>query len=85
MVQAIAATPTVAPSGEDILSQLVVKRTQMTISELMPYLNFTDLAHFYQLNKTCKRIFTPVDLNCLRFNVLFAKRCEVQTEQFVEW
>ena len=72
----VEAVPT---SSNDILSQLVVKRTQMTISELMPYLDFADLISFYQLNKTCKRILTPGDSNCLRFNVLFAKRKEVLT------
>ena len=46
----------------------------MTISELVPFLGFEDLAHFYQLNRTCKAIMTPNDAKCLRFDVLFSKQ-----------
>ena len=67
--------------GNDILSQLVTKRTQMTISELMPLLDIVDLVHFYQLNKSCKRILTPGNPICLRFNVLFAKRTGLITNE----
>ena len=56
----------------DDLSRLVIKRTQMTISELVPFLGHKELANFYQLNKTCKAILTPGDPKCLKFNVLLA-------------
>ena len=46
----------------------------MTISELVPFLDFVDLANFYQLNKTCKAIMTPSNSKCLRFDVLFAQQ-----------
>ena len=58
----------------DEISRLVIKRTQMTISEFIPFLGHKDLANFYQLNKTCKAILTPGDPKCLRFNVLLAKQ-----------
>ena len=61
-------------TGTDIISQLVVRRTQMTISELIPFLDFDELIQFYQLNKACKAILTPGNSKCLRFDVLFDKR-----------
>ena len=61
-------------SDADIISQLVVKRTQMTISELISFFDFKELLRFFQLNKTCKAILTPGDPKCLRFDVLFDKR-----------
>lgn len=66
----------VAHAADDILSRLVVKRTQMTISELLPLLDFKDLASFYQLNKACKAVLTPSDPKCLRFDVLLGKRAD---------
>lgn len=64
----------VEAQAADSISRLVRERTQMTISELVPFLAFEDLAHFYSLNKTCKAIMTPTDAKCLRFDVLFAKQ-----------
>ena len=79
MVSANTTNTAVGTCGNDILSQLVTKRTQMTISELMPLMEIEDLVYFYQLNKACERILTPSHSNCLRFNVLFAKRTELKT------
>jgi len=57
----------------DIISKLVVKRTQMTISELIPFFDFTELIKFYGLNRASKAVLTPNDSKCLRFDVLFGR------------
>ena len=48
----------------------------MFIAELLPLLDFTDLAKFYQLNKLCKAVLTLGSPKCLRFDVLFGKRSD---------
>ena len=60
--------------GTDYITRLVRERTQMTISELVPFLTIEDLAKFYQINKTCKAILTPGDSKCLRFDILLDKQ-----------
>ena len=59
----------------------------MTISELLPFLDFVDLAHFYGLNKGCKALVTPGEPLCLRFDVLFSKqkRGDIEKNTPEEW
>ena len=59
---------------KDRLSRLVRERTQMTIAELMPFLDLPDLLKFQQLNKTCGSIVTPKAPKCLRFDILFGRQ-----------
>mmetsp|Transcript_22462 Transcript_22462/g.27685 ORF Transcript_22462/g.27685 Transcript_22462/m.27685 type:complete len:115 (+) Transcript_22462:37-381(+) len=62
------------PGGPDRLTLLLSNRTQMSISELLPYLDLQDLIELYKVNRYCKSLMTPSDPRCLRFEVLFQRQ-----------
>ena len=62
------------PGGPDRLTQLFSNRTQMAISELLPFLDCADLVKLYRVNRYTKSLMTPSDPRCLRFDVLFSRQ-----------
>ena len=59
--------------NRDIVSRIVTRFTQMSIAELVPFLDFPDLVHFHQLNKACNELTKVGSSKCLRYDVLFSR------------
>ena len=59
--------------NRDIVSRIVTGTTQMSIAELVPFLDIPDLVHFNQLNRACNELTKVGSSKCLRFDVLFSR------------
>lgn len=73
------------PGGPDRLTQLFSNRTQMAISELLPFLDCADLVKLYRVNRYTKSLMTPSDPRCLRFDILFQRQSNAFAGAEAEW
>lgn len=69
----VEATATPQNKPRDIVSRIVLRFTQMSIAELVPFLDLPDLARFHQLNRACHEITKVGSPKCLRFDILFSR------------